>query len=813
MNKPVKLLLLLLALALFPTIASSLSIEGSTAVPEPDYYISGADQDIAFLVWNNSTDAEWLAEIIITFPADWAINSITHYAGPNNNGAHDWFMEGTGTNVARWYNDGGYGEHYSQSDHYYAVNVTVPASASGIVDVDVDLYGDIFGSEPHELFLTVQLFQLEENIYINPYESYGEVCAGDSFTKELSIWNNTPYELDVDLSYLAEAGYTVLFTPNPVENIPPGDEAIFSAVVTTPASAADAYTSDIEIQAVNQINGVTETYTSTAWIYATTYTNYCTSLVEPLNENRLDAAVVSYAGQIYAFGGYHSPAGNVSSVEIYDPATDTWTYGTPMPDPIAEYPGSAANVGDQVLVQNSTGSTWKIYNITSDSWSDITAPFAQNFGAKLVTYLDKIYMTGGYNGSAVTDNFYEYDIATDTWTPLPSMPNGSWWHTSFASNGRIFVMGGYHGLGASYTLSTECWAYDLAAGTWGNVSPMPAGRWGAAGTFNGQVFLVAGGNDGSTGADTIFSYNPSLDTWDTVPAVLPEATFRFNAAAINDSVYTVGGFSVTQSFYGYDYVQKIQNCAFQSGPDPAIFSANISFDPPAGQPGDLVEITAVVMNIGDQTCDSGNAEFYYALTDNPGDMTLIDTIPFGPILPGKASEPVICMWDTTGLDYVAYRLTVILTDILPFDIDYTNNEATREFNLPVQLTYFTATGAGNKAFIRWGTQSEIDNLGWNVYRLKAKKISPFITYTPVLLNDELIPGYGTSSEPHSYNWTDTIKQKGAYFYILEAVSTYGTTEQWRTKLQWMMGDPIEPAAKPRILSNEEIRTSDPIIHK
>ncbi len=804
-----KILPIIIFIALFSSIPCLASIEGSTAVPEPDYYSPGSAQDIAFLIWNNSTDAEWLDEIIITFPADWVINSVTHYDGPNNNGSHLWLMEGAGTNVARWYNTETYGCQYSQSDHYYAVNVTVPGTTSGIIDADVDIYGDLYGSEPHELFLTVQFYELQENIYINPYESYGEVCAGESFAKQLSVWNNTPHELDIDLSYLAEAGYTVSFTPNPILDVPSGDEVSFTALVTTPASAPDSYTSDIEVQAVNQINGVTETYTSTAYIYATTYTTFCASLVAPLNDNRLDAGVVAFDNKIYALGGYHSPVTNVASVEIYDPATDTWTYGTPMPEPVAEYPGSAAVVGDQILLQNAASTTWKIYNITSDSWSDITTPFSGSFGGKLVSYGDRIYLTGGYDGANVTDRFYEYDISSDTWIALPNMPDGSWWHTSFVSDGKIYVVGGFHGLGASYSLSTDCWAYDLAAGSWSSVAPMPAGRWGAAGAFNGQVFIVAGGNDDTSATDSIFSYDPALNVWNTLPIVLPEATFRFNAATILNSVYTVGGFDRTQSFYGYDYVQKIQNCSFQSGPDPAVFSSGISCDPPVGNPGDLVEITAIVNNIGDETCDSGNANFYYSLTDDPSDLTLINTVPFGPILPGKASEPVVTNWDTTGLDFTAYRITVILTDILPFDVDYTNNQATREYALPVELGYFTAIGAGNKAFIRWQTLSEVDNFGWNIYRLKARKVNPFVSYTPVLLNDTIIPGQGTSPEPFYYSFIDTIKSHGAYFYILESISTEGTTEQWRTKLRWMTANPIQPV-KPELLSNEELTTSNPL---
>jgi N-acetylneuraminic acid mutarotase len=36
-------------------------------------------------------------------------------------------------------------------------------------------------------------------------------------------------------------------------------------------------------------------------------------------------------GKIYAIGGYNDSSGCLSTVEEYDPATDTWTTKTPMP--------------------------------------------------------------------------------------------------------------------------------------------------------------------------------------------------------------------------------------------------------------------------------------------------------------------------------------------------------------------------------------------------------------------------------------------------------------------------------------------------
>lgn len=220
------------------------------------------------------------------------------------------------------------------------------------------------------------------------------------------------------------------------------------------------------------------------------------------------------------------------------------------------------------------------------------------------------------------------------------------------------------------------------------------------------------------------------------------------------------------------------------GPDASISPEDIFFAPDNPLPGDIVTITARIRNIGLESVTSGTVSFYYSVIPNT-DLQLITSESFSNIAPGDFTDAVI-QWDTTGLEEMAYIVTVILSDILPFDDNPDNNQAFIEVPLPVELAYFTAQGIGNKANIEWMTYSEVDNLGWNIYRLNLKKMTPFFSYTPVKLNSAMIPGQGTSSVPHTYNWTDYIKPGGDYLYILESVDTWGNTEQWQTRLNWLM---------------------------
>ena len=92
--------------------------------------------------------------------------------------------------------------------------------------------------------------------------------------------------------------------------------------------------------------------------------------------------------------------------------------------------------------------------------------------------------------------------------------------------------------------------------------------------------------------------------------------------------------------------------------------------------------------------------------------------------------------------------------------------------LPVTLSSFTATFNGNSSVLQWVTQSEVNNVGWNVYRSQNED------YTfAVKINYDLIDGAGTTTELTEYDYADESEfQSGeTYYYWLESVDYANTT--------------------------------------
>ena len=97
----------------------------------------------------------------------------------------------------------------------------------------------------------------------------------------------------------------------------------------------------------------------------------------------------------------------------------------------------------------------------------------------------------------------------------------------------------------------------------------------------------------------------------------------------------------------------------------------------------------------------------------------------------------------------------------------------------VELVRFDATGKDGAVELHWETASELDNLGFNLYRGLAAG-GPYERLTP-----SLIPGLGSSPVGATYSYRDAGLVNGTtYFYRLEDVDSSSTTtlhgEVWAT---------------------------------
>ena len=88
-------------------------------------------------------------------------------------------------------------------------------------------------------------------------------------------------------------------------------------------------------------------------------------------------------------------------------------------------------------------------------------------------------------------------------------------------------------------------------------------------------------------------------------------------------------------------------------------------------------------------------------------------------------------------------------------------------NIPVELTSFTASLSGDKVILNWYTATETNNLGFEVERSED-----FISFNKI----GFVPGFGTTTEPRSYSYTDQPINCGKFYYRLKQVDYDGSFE-------------------------------------
>jgi hypothetical protein len=281
----------------------------------------------------------------------------------------------------------------------------------------------------------------------------------------------------------------------------------------------------------------------------------------PLNKARysLGAAVVN--GKIYAIGGImftyqdslRTESKEVGINEEYDPATNTWTLKTPMPEPLSDfatavYEGKIYCIGGGVsrFFNFSTG-RWDtkltqginaVYDTTTDTWEMKTPMPAPKTSAEAHVVNGQIYVLGGFPNGTLNE---VYDPVADTWTmkASPSVPIG---YSSAVVDNEIYCIGGDHKW-RIYDPVTDSWSVGS-----GGLPDFLTGAYVVATTgmmAPKQIYVLYNSNDAPNGylyENQVF--DPETGSW-TSGAKVPTQRDDFAVAVVDDLIYVIGGLTIT----------------------------------------------------------------------------------------------------------------------------------------------------------------------------------------------------------------------------------------------------------------------------
>ena len=284
------------------------------------------------------------------------------------------------------------------------------------------------------------------------------------------------------------------------------------------------------------------------------------SRVGDLNRERHGAgAALLPNGKVLAIGGMYASGANyisLSTVEIFDPVTETWSY-TGSLNVARENPVVVVLNNGKVLV---TGGMWRAPGTTYLSSAEIYDPATGTF-----TYVNSmpqargnatgalmsngnVFVAGGYNSTnGHMKSAIIYNPTLNTWTSISSQMNSV--HSEGGSvtlqlqDGRMLVAGGWSPTLGIWTIDI----YDPSTNSFVAAANLPQfshGRGGLTGHVRSDGVVVFFGGSSAQGdiADTAVLYDPTSNTMATEGNTMRWYRYQHTSAVLNDGrILIIGG--------------------------------------------------------------------------------------------------------------------------------------------------------------------------------------------------------------------------------------------------------------------------------
>ncbi len=320
-----------------------------------------------------------------------------------------------------------------------------------------------------------------------------------------------------------------------------GDTAnsLTGANTSTATTSSGSTTSSSKLWVVGGTSGALSAALSTVLSYSPDTNTWTTETTSGTYTPVSFAAYARYGTKIYVFGGFNASGTAVSTTQIFDTSTLTWSTGGLLPAAMAH--GTAVVVGSKILVLGGTSvnaaTAWAIstMNALYDPATD-TATAQTALGGTTGQGSEKCAVA---DGTAVIHNTSRTAAATIT-----------------AATQQFFLNAGISPatpttttLGTGFTNRSGVACVLYSPGTSGNINFLITigGLTAATGNTGG---FVGGANNSAGGAGTLTAWT-SVTTVQTLAApytgawssgiALPAATSFAGAAILNNVLYVVGG--------------------------------------------------------------------------------------------------------------------------------------------------------------------------------------------------------------------------------------------------------------------------------
>lgn len=274
-------------------------------------------------------------------------------------------------------------------------------------------------------------------------------------------------------------------------------------------------------------------------------------------------AVALGADKVLVAGGWDG-TNNLSSAEVYDHTTDTWTATT---NNMSSAHTTAAAVkladGKVLMIAGWDGSTnttvCDLFDPATDTWTATgSVSYGRSYHTATLLNDGRVLITGGYTGSVNTPACEIYDPVAGTWSQTDSLVTGRSYHTAtLLSDGKVLVVGGYNPAAGFQLSSAEI--FDPVTETWSAAATMNDPRaWHSASLLSDGRVMVAGGEffTGGTpfayeGLSSVEAYDPVADSWSGLNDMPGGLSYNQQFTLNSNRVIVIAGLASTDYGSGF----------------------------------------------------------------------------------------------------------------------------------------------------------------------------------------------------------------------------------------------------------------------
>ncbi|XP_055355152.1 kelch-like protein 17 [Paramacrobiotus metropolitanus] len=178
-----------------------------------------------------------------------------------------------------------------------------------------------------------------------------------------------------------------------------------------------------------------------------------------------------------------------------------------------------------------TLATVERYDVTTNQWTYVASLPTPLVKFAIVGYDGQLFVFGGCTSNVLTatDFAFCYDPNADVWFELPRMPTARFRASACVGcDGWIYVMGGKSGSALScveaYNTTTKQWIKKCDI-----CRPL---RCASAFCVENKIYVLGGLNQASVATNTIYVYDVFSDTWTTSECQLPVGKWAFGCAVV-----------------------------------------------------------------------------------------------------------------------------------------------------------------------------------------------------------------------------------------------------------------------------------------